>query len=333
MKKIFIIFLAVFIYLNLFAEEESNEKVIIGITPPFMRNKNVGSIFLNRQFIFEFLSNFSENRYTAEILTPDFSENEKDYLRNCIETGVKFQADYIVTSKVYSIEDTLFFEFNLLNPYNNSISISKLFSKSGMENLGDFLYEISESLSRIINEKELKKIKNKTINLKKNTGDKTDRVVEDKTFYKHEVFVMNGFFKNNPKVMSFLSLYTGYNFTPFNFFCVEGGIFIGGGYKENDFSFDKMNLKVFYVGGYGSFGFFIPGIVQPSINLRFEFSYIFQDIVSFSIPVDLGIKIFINKEHAIRINSSFQFNYLNLFNVLWEKNFIIGVMVGYAKKI
>ena len=50
-------------------------------------------------------------------------------------------------------------------------------------------------------------------------------------------------------------------------------------------------------------------------------------------PDAIEIKIFVTKENAIRINSSFQFNYLNLFNVTWEKNFIIGIMVGYARKI
>ena len=119
--------------------------------------------------------------------------------------------------------------------------------------------------------------------------------------------------------MSFLNIYTGYNFTPFNFFSVEGAFFLGGGYKDDTFLFNSVKLNKLFVGSYLAFGFFIPGIVQPSVSLRIEFGYVANDLFFLSLPIDLGLKIFINKKNAIRINSSFQFNYFNLSDLFWER--------------
>ncbi|HOV15708.1 MAG TPA: hypothetical protein PK771_15575 [Spirochaetota bacterium] len=332
MKKTFFFIFYFFILFFTFAQEVK-EKIVIGIAPPLIRNKNVTTIFMNRQFIFEFLSLFPDNIYDVEILTPKVSENENEYLNNSFNEGFKIEVDYIAVSKVYIVNNKIFFEFNIINPYNNIVYFSSLYSKTMTENMNDFLLEITDKIIKSINQLKLEKIKNKNSNIKKKNIDNVDKIVEDKTFYKHEVFILNAFLKNTPKIMSFLSWYIGYNFTPFNFFNVETGLFLGTGFKENEFSFDKIGINDFFVGGFGSVGFFIPGIIQPSINLRLEFGYIVNDIAFFSLPVDLGIKIFVTKENVIRINSSFQFNYLSFNSLLWEKNYIIGIMVGYARKI
>lgn len=332
MKKSILLILYIIFNLSLFSEE-NNEKTVIGIAPPFMKVKNVNTMFFHRQFIFEFLSDFPETIYDLEILSPSNSENEIDYLSSCISQGFKFEVDYIIITKVYSIDENVFFEFNVLNPYNNRIVFSKFYDNANIPNINEFLIDTSEKIVRLLSLKEFPKIKQKGHFVSKKNEDKTKNLVEDKTFYKHEVFVMHGFFKNTPRVMSFLSCYMGYNFTPFNFFNIEASFFFGEGYKENNFSFDNINLNSFYLGGYGSFCFFIPGIVQPGISLRFEVSYIINDIVCFSIPLDLGIKFFVTKENVLRISSSFQFNYLNTTTLEWDKNFIIGIMVGYARKI
>ena len=89
----------------------------------------------------------------------------------------------------------------------------------------------------------------------------------------------------------------------------------------------------FFIGQSAGLSFYLPFIVEPSLGLRFEINYIALDHIYFTFPIDLGLKIYITQKNAIKFNTSFQFITLDINDVVWEKNFMIGFMVGYAHKI
>jgi len=329
MKYIYLIliFLLFFSY-NSFSQQNN---IKLGISPPFMRNRNVNTLFFHKQFIFEFMSNFEEKQYSLEILNVEYNEMESVYLKKCKDVSYENDVEYLLYSVVYSIANKLYFKVVLLNPYNDVIIFSQLFQFDIENNINEFISDATGKLIAILKEIKLEKIQIKKTFVKKTDNEEVK--LDIKNTYKHEVFVLNGFFKNHPLVMSFMSWFVGYNFSPFNIFNVEGAVFWGGGYFDTDFKFDKIHFNDFFVGTYASFNFFLVGVVEPTLGLRFEISYIVNRDVYFTLPIDMGLKIKVSKKDLIRINSSFQFNYFNIMTQLWEKSFTVGFMVGYARKI
>ena len=133
--------------------------------------------------------------------------------------------------------------------------------------------------------------------------------------------------------MSFLEFCSGYNFSPFDFFSIESGIFLGGGYLDIDFNLNNIILDKLFLGGYAAFYLFLSGIVEPSVGLKFEFCYVLNNDVCFSFPIAFGLKFYINPKNIIRFDTSFQFIYYDFNKLVWKNNFVIGFLIGYAKKI
>ena len=106
----------------------SEEKVIIGISPPYLRNENSATMFYNKQFLFEMLFKSSSDKFTFEIINiiePDI-KIESSYLKNCKRGAINNGYDYLLYSSVYSNDFYLFFKVQLLNPYTDEVIFLKV---------------------------------------------------------------------------------------------------------------------------------------------------------------------------------------------------------------
>jgi hypothetical protein len=329
--KYFFISILLFI-INLFCI--SQEKVVIGISSPFMKNQDVNTIFIHKQFVFELLSNYNSEKYNIEIITSEISDDEKLYLKNCKLESRKIDIDYLLYSVVYTINSNIIFKILLINPYEDNVILTKIFNEKSYLNINEILSEKTQEIINMIEEKELVKVKNKQKTKDEiNKNESQNKQNEVKKELKHEIFLSNGFFKNTPLANSLFTWYIGYNFTPFKFLSVETSFYWGGGSFGKEFNFTSSTFDEFLLGGYTGLYFFIDNIVSPQFGIRLEFSYIVNRDAYFFIPIDLGLKIFITRENVLRINSTFQFTYLNFGNLIWEKSYIIGLIIGYARKL
>ena len=137
----------------------------------------------------------------------------------------------------------------------------------------------------------------------------------------------------HPEMMSFVSLFSGYCFNPYEFLGLEVGMSFAGGYRTRGFSFDRFGMDTFIIGINHGFHILIPGTYEPSIGIRAEFSYIIGEKFYFSLPIDVGIKIYVTNKNIIRVNAVIQFTRLDIANVSWDQSTTLGIMVGYARKI
>ena len=318
----------------------SEEGILIGISSPYLRNESSETVFFEKNFNFELLFNYSDNYYSFEIFNTDINAEESRYLRNLKREAIKIECDYILHSVIYSSKTYLFYKVQLISPYTDTVFFNKLYSKKIDFALSEFLTECSLDIINKLNSLSLTKVKKNTFKRdyekEKSEEEKLEEFVAK---YKHEIFFSNTFFKNHASTMSFLELFTGYGFSPFNFFSVEAGMFLGGGSLDKTLAMLDTGINRFYVGWFAGFNFYARFVVEPSIGMRFELNYLQGDAFYFTIPVDVGLKIYINPKNAVRINTSFQFTALNLQRVVdeiqpwWENNYIIGFMIGYAKKL
>jgi hypothetical protein len=295
-----------------------------------MKNQEVNSIFYHSQFIFELLSNNTNEKYLFEALNVDNKESESEYIRICIEESQKNKFDYLLYSDVYTIHNIIYFKVVLKNPYNDEIVIDLLYSEKNDFYVNEYLTENAKEIIQKINDLNLQKVKNKKVKFKE---DQVTQEIEVKEPSKHEVFIMNGFFKNNPTIMSLFSWYLGYDYSPIRNFNIESAFFWGSGYTENSMEFKSEFFSEFFFGTYASIHLFLPGIIEPSLGIRIETGYLINENAYLSLPIDMGIKIYMTKKNVLKINSSFQYTYFNINNRVWENNFIIGIIIGYAWKI
>ena len=312
-------------------DKTSQEQITISISHPYMRNQSVNTIFFNKQFVFEFLSLYNAD-VQIEILSSDDSVSETEYKLDCIEGAKLNDSDYLIYSVISGYYNNIFLKVNIINVWTGELLLYKFYSSKVEYGIDEVLTEV---VSKIIDSiKELKLTKIAKI-VTKNKKEKNLYASSEQTpNYKHEIFIQSGILKNHPTVMSFLNLYLGYNFSPFEIFNIEGALFLGTGYYEKKFNFGYDIFNDFFIGTYAAFRFFLKGKVEPSIGLRGEFSYlVVHKVLSVALPIDVGIKIYINNENLIRINSSFQFNYFDIFIGKWVESWTVGVLVGYARKL
>jgi len=312
------------------------EQISIGILPPYTRNESPETLLFNNHFPFELVFNYETGPYNLNIINIDLLDTESEYIKICKEEVIQRGIDYLLYSTVYSNNSFLYFKVQLINPYNDEIIILKLYKFNMDYTINESLTKCTKNIINIINNKKIEKIKYK---LKEATKDKDLKEEEEFDFipfrekYKHEIFFLNGFFKNHTGVMSFIEFNTGYGFSPFDFLKIEGGFFLGIGHPDTDINLKNIGFKNFYIGPFAAMHFVIAGfILEPSFGLRFEIVYIINDSLAFSFPIDAGLKINVTAKNCIRLNASFQFMRFNFFNLSWENNFVIGFQVGYAQK-
>lgn len=332
MKKIFILFFSV-LYSYIFCIED----IKIGISPPYKKNTTSFTVFYNKQFIFEFLANYENEDYKIEIINPIDFNSENEYYEKAIEMVFEKEVDYLLFSVVYEIDTYFIFKVILIDPYNENIIFNKMFKEEKVSFFNEKLLLNINELIKILKDISLQKVYKKNIFNKKNIKKKEEDLFsfENKDLSKHEIFVQNGFLKIQPKIMSFFNYYIGYNFTPFKFFKIEGTFFLGSGDLISNFEFKSNNyFSNFFFGTYGAFYFFLSGFfIEPFAGCKIELSYIVNDFVYFYLPIDFGIRIFVSKKDCIRIDSNFQFSAFNINKLIWENFFIIGFLIGYARKI
>lgn len=333
MKHILFLLLFIFINLSLFNEE----RIKIGIVPPFKKNNTPFTAFYNSQFIFEFLTVYNYENYEIVLINPEEYNSENNYYEKSLEEVFKKEADYLFFSVVYEVQPYLVFKVMLIDPYNEDLVFNKTFVNQGSSFFNESLvFNIKDTIDmiKVVNLRKNYK-KSMIFNKKKGKEAQNKFFLQNKEQFKHEFLIQNGFLKVQPNMMTFFSWYFGYNFTPFKFFKIESTFFLGTGDLEKKFNFDNKDyFKHFFFGTYGAFYFFLSVFfIEPFIGLKLEFSYIVNNFVYFYLPIDLGIKIFISEKDCIRIDTNFQFLNLNINYGIWENSFIVGLLLGYARKI
>ena len=309
----------------------SQEKVVIGVSSPFLKSQEVNAVFYHSQFIFELLSNSTSDKYTFEAINSEAVDDENTYMQYCIDEAQRNKYDYLLYSDVYIIKDNLYFKVTLKNPYTDVILFVKLFTEKNDFYVNEYLTQNSDYIVDKINKLEIPRVKNKKLKTKPVV--KEEPVYEVPEIFRHEFFVANGFLKNHPATMSMFSWYTGYGFMPFNYFNIEGAFFWGAANFENEFNIRSDLFSNFFMGTYFSFHLFLPGVVEPGIGIRLETGYLFDKRAYLSLPIELCIKVYMTKRNVLRIYGTFQYTYYNLNDLVWENNFIIGFMIGYGWKI
>ena len=330
-KRLFFICLVFFVII---LKTYSDSKIKIGIFPPYIRNESPATMFYYKNYVFEFLFNNDKNKYLVEIINVETASEESLYLKNCKEEIRQEGVDYFLYATVQSTDDYLFFNVQLLNPYNNEVVFSKFFTQKIDYAINDSLSESVKKIIKTLKKHDLKRAKVKVFTKKENkTKKEEDGFKPLKIKYKHEVFFLNGFLKNHPNIMSFLEIYSGYNFSPFDFFCVESGIFLGLGYEDANFYIRNIIYEDFFLGTYFAFYFYLSGFIEPSVGLRLDFTYILNKNIRLTLPIDFGVKFYIKNKNAIRFNTSIQFICYDFETLQWQNNFLIGFLIGYARKI
>ena len=319
--------------LNIFSEN----KVIIGISPPYLRTENSATIFYKKQFSFEILFNSNSDRFNFEILDIGEPEDNKEslYLKECKKNTINNGYDYLLYSSVYSNDFYLFFKVQLLNPYDDDVIFLKIFVKKIDYKISETISECSDEIIKNLSNYKLVEIQRKELYREKVKEEGNEEQLDQYAVkFKHEIFYLNSFFKNHSNMLSLFEIYSGYNFSPFDFFSIEAAFFLGFGFKDTDLSFSQFEEgNYFFIGQSAGFNFYLPFKVEPSLGLRFEINYIVLDHVYFTFPIDLGLKVYITQKDAIKFNTSFQFITFDINDLSWEKNFMIGFMIGYARKI
>lgn len=356
MKKIYLTIIFLFCFGLLFAQE--NKRVpVIAIAAPYMSNDNTFTEFFNKQFAFEFFSS-DNNLYEFEIIHTDYDDYTlipmHQYLEECKKTAYSQNYDYMLFSRVYTLDGSIYnddlssksyiiFKYDLINIYQNKITKSDIYNLDDGYTLNEVLSYISKKIIFDLNNTALEVTEQDT---KKNQNEKTpekkeseepkevQEYEENQKPKKHEIYVQNGFCKISPRMMSFFSFNVGYNFIPYKFFDLGGSFFLGGGSREDKFDFSKLSFDKFYFGTNTGLNFFLPGfVVEPSIGFKVELSYMVGGDLDLYIPIDMGFKFNLHKNNYLKINFDFQFTTFNVLKNQWQNNYLIGVWIGYGKKI
>ncbi|HPK61820.1 MAG TPA: hypothetical protein PK426_05175 [Spirochaetota bacterium] len=333
MKKI--LSFLILIYFVSFICSEENPKAYIGVSSPFMKTDNATAKFFNKQFIFEFLSNETEVKYNFVILNDYETTNNDEFYRLIKKEAFEKQIDYILYGETYTINNSVILKCSLINPYDDSILFMKNFRSKNDYTINDFLTTVSIELFKILNNSTLTIIKQKKA-IVKDAKEDDDLSLEIKANTKHEIMVFNGFLKTTPRVISFVHSFYGYYFSPINFFSLGGGLFWGFGINDDRllFNYSIDSSKSFFIGTSTGISFHISGYaVEPFVGLKIGLCYTIDKYLDLYIPIETGIKIHIRKMNFFSIYNSFQFTAYNLFNYKWENIYIIGINIGYAKKI
>ena len=106
-------------------QEAGNFSPQIGVVFPYIINKTTGTFFYNEHFLFEILSNPNSSALNINIVNVETDGDEVNYLENCRLEVIRSNYDYLLYSKVYSIDNHVFLDVKLLNPYKNEILYSK----------------------------------------------------------------------------------------------------------------------------------------------------------------------------------------------------------------
>ena len=355
LKKYLAFFLLIYNSVFLYSQEVP---VIprVGIPSPYMSNDNTSTEFFNKQFIFEFISNTGIS-CTFEMLNVEMPDDavisENEYLQQCLEEAEDMEYDYILFSKVWTLSGKLYnavntdafnliFKYSLINVSSGRNIKSGLYNLSDTMSLNDILSYISKRILYDINTVTLevsKDKKNTAVKAKKKVKEKKekDEYEEQESIrkpYRHEIYVMNGFLKPSVRMLSFFSFMAGYSFIPYKFFDFGGAMFLGGGSIDDKLTFANVGFDKMYLGTNTYLNFFLPGFVfEPSIGVKLELSYIVNNTLDLYIPISLGMRIDLHKGNYLKLCCDIQFTTFNIFANEWQNNYLIGLWIGYAKKL
>lgn len=331
------ILIILFLLLNFISFSDS---LNIGVAEPYAFNKSNGTVFIKNNLIFELFTLFKNDNYK---LFPIYEEtlNISDFYSKNIEYSIENNFDYLLFIETYSAKDYIFLTINFFNPYTKEKILMKIYNIKFDIQINKNLEDISEQIFTSIENLNLQKNPKKNI-LQTNNESKEEKKTNDffddfavllNNYPKNEVFVMNGFLKNNSEIYSNLSIYTGYSRYISNAFFLDVGFFGGLGIKTDSYINSSFSLDDKYAGVFAGLHFYVKGLIEPNFGARVELSYNTLNNLSLSIPIDFGFKIFTSKHNIIRINTSFPLNTYDILNNIWNKKITLGFMVGYGFKI
>lgn len=345
----FILLFYILIVFSLYSQTNI-DNINIGISYPYVRNENVDTIMVKMNFIFEILSYNIGDRIQLGIIEQEqktySNDGESDYLKNLHVASERKEFDYFIYSSVYTLDEDI-------------IIFVKFFKTGNRKSIKTFLYkskrdftlnqEISYITKNILDQLLLLDLVPYRSSFKKDKF--KERVVIDDDFdedsekelldflfqydskKRHEVYVLSGFLKNHHFVNSLFSVYTGYTLRLEKSFSFDFGAFFGVGSYQKNMDFTKYNdFDTVYLGtDIGAYIYF-PGIIEPLIGIRVEFSYLPQsNDIYLSLPIDFGFKVHFTKDHLLRVSTSFPFNNFDIQQLTWSKEFTLGFRIGYAR--
>lgn len=335
-KKITCLLFIFFHIQKIFSENE--EKIIISLSDPFVYNQTNATLIIKNNFIFELYAYGEMENINFTIIDSDYENIEEYYIKNK-QKAVSEEFDYILLSETYSSLNSIFIHIRLVNPYTDDVIFKKNYFLKLNIRINEKLTEIVSDLMTELTKINLKKNKSvKKIN-QKNEKQEKDKEIESNVIFtfqnypKHELFIMNGFFKNTTNFFSILSFYGGYSYYPSDGFFLDFGFDGGIGVISDCFPITAQEFNDFFAGTFVGCHFFLKGEVEPNFGMRVELNYLSDKTLFFSIPIDVGLKIFINRKHVFRINTSFPFNSYDILKNEWSKKFTLGFMLGYGFKI
>lgn len=310
-----------------------NNRVKIGISQTYVKTENTYTMFIARNLIFDLVGRNSEDQYFEfAVQLEDIEKPHSDYEKSIFDESLHNGYDYAFVSTAYSSNEFLFLRIGVINPLTREVVYQSLYTVQTGINIYSEMDRISQEIIQGILLLNLQKVQRRFAP-QNVINNETLTSFDEEMRTKHELFFQNGFLKVNSEVLSFTSIYTGYGFNPYDFMSLEVGLGLGGGYGTPAYDPENFRFDSFFVSIFHGLHVFIPGDYQPSIGLKAEFVYVAGDRFYFSLPIDLGIKIFVSGRNIIKINSSIQFTVLDLQDAVWINRITLGIMVGYARKI
>lgn len=314
-----------------------NSVIRISLVTPYVYNENSKTLLIKNNLPFEIFTTNNSNLYDFYLLNIDYNNSDL-YISKARKSSIEIEADYILFVETYTIGEVIYIVVRL-KTINNLLVYQNLFDLNYDIRINEYISNVSNiilndlnniKISKQVLEEKKKEPKNETKDI---VNSATELIFNYKKYYKHEIFIQNGFFRNNPYILSFLNFYLGYSYyfsDNLNFSLGFMGGF--GKYTKDLLAFDyEMSDK--YVGFFTSAYFYVKGTLEPNIGVRVELNYDSLNNLYLSVPFDIGIKININKNNIIRFNSSFPFNSYDIFNNKWNKEFNLGFIIGYGFKI
>ena len=116
-----------------------------GVATPYLINETTGTIFLNENFLFELINSAEYQNITMEILKNPETLTENEYFNQCKLSILESQLDYLIYSKVYALEEKVYLDIKIINPYTDVIVYSKVYSS-------EIDFNINTNVSIIVND-------------------------------------------------------------------------------------------------------------------------------------------------------------------------------------
>lgn len=333
-------FFLFFLYISFILYSQDEDLPVVGILPPYLLNESTGTVFFSEHFLFEMMAVVDSPKYTLEIISVPFADNEVEYFEAGKVEILRSRYDYLLYAKTYSVDDVIFFSVKLLNPYTNQVFFTRLYTSEIDFTITEKLNDICNQVALDMEEQEIVRVT--SVKKKQPYENQQEKKEVPETFtydkaLKNEFFAMVGLFKNNPQTLSYLSVYLGMSFNIVENILFEFAFFSGGGQRSDVFQPEEGHrFDDFYFGGYFGIYIYSEGILEPNFGIRVDLLATPYRNILLSIPLDIGLKLYVTKKNVIRLRATFAISPYNVFDIYsgeWKKLHNFGILIGYGRKM